>query len=124
MKEVASIIRSKNAGPFEVTFDILFDDTATFERVRASDVLRNEVIMKLYSIKDEATIVTNMYFEAALGWKCTIVRPKGSEQGRFVLEFNSVFDAVLIDDCSIGERDTFGTQQHAPLLDIEVPAVN
>lgn len=124
MKDVASIIRSKNAGPFEITFDILFDDIATFERVRASDVLRNEVIMKLYNIKDEETIVTNMYFEAALGWKCTIIRPKGSEQGRLVLDLYRVCDIILIDDCSIGERDTFGTQQHAPLLDIEVPAVN
>ena len=42
-----------------------------------------------------------MYFEAALAWKCTIRRPWA--QG------------------SVGERDTLGTAQHAPLLGIVVP---
>ncbi|KAJ4861295.1 coA-transferase family III domain-containing protein [Trichoderma breve] len=43
-----------------------------------------------------------MYFKPALAWKCTIKRPWA--QG------------------SVGERDTLGTQQHAPLLQIDVPA--
>ena len=45
-----------------------------------------------------------MYFDPALAWKCTIKRPWA--QG------------------SVGERDTLGTQQHAPLLDIDVPATD
>ena len=49
-------------------------------------------------------IVTLMYFEPALAWKCTLERPW--EQG------------------SVGERDTFGAQQHAPLLGIVVPGIN
>ncbi|KAF5617310.1 Formyl-coenzyme A transferase [Fusarium tjaetaba] len=100
MQELARIIRSKNSGPFEMTFDIMFDDEAVYRRVMDSNVLTNEVIRSLYHVKD-SEILTNMFFEPALAWKCTIKRPWA--QG------------------SVGERDTLGTQQHAPLLGIEVP---
>lgn len=99
--DLAKVVRSKNSGPFELTFDIMFDDVSTFSRVKSANVLTDEVIQKLYHIESE-DIITNMYFEPALAWKCTIKRPW--EQG------------------SIGERDTLGTQQHAPLLYVEVPA--
>lgn len=101
MSELARIIRSKNAGPFELTFDIMFDDEV-YQRVRDAKVLGNETIQRLYSVKDE-DIIVNMFYEPALAWKCTIKRPWA--QG------------------SIGERDTLGTQQHAPLLSIEVPGI-
>ena len=78
----------------------MFDDAAHFRRVRNADLLNNDVICRLYHIKPE-DIVVSMYFEAALAWKCTIRRPWA--QG------------------SVGERDTLGTAQHAPLLGIVVP---
>lgn len=102
MEDLARIIRSKNSGPFELTFDIMFDDEAVYKRVRDANVLTNAVIHSLYHVKDDE-ILTNMFFEPALAWKCTIKRPWA--QG------------------SVGERDTLGTQQHAPLLGIEVPGV-
>lgn len=100
MSSLAQVIRSKNAGPFELTFDIMFDDEIIFQRVRDADVLGNDVIRRLYRVEDK-DIITNMFYTPALAWKCTIKRPWA--QG------------------SVGERDTLGTQQHAPLLDIEVP---
>ncbi|RBA09103.1 hypothetical protein FPRO05_07383 [Fusarium proliferatum] len=100
MEELARIIRSKNSGPFELTFDIMFDDEAVYNRVREANVLTNNVIKSLYRVQDDE-ILTNMFFEPALAWKCTIKRPWA--QG------------------SVGERDTLGTQQHALLLGIEVP---
>ncbi|KAK8104690.1 CaiB/baiF CoA-transferase family protein [Apiospora kogelbergensis] len=100
MEELARIIRSKNSGPFELTFDIMFDDVEVYRRVKDAQILGNEVIKKLYHVTDDE-ILTNMFFEPALAWKCTIKRPWA--QG------------------SVGERDTLGTQQHAPLLGIEVP---
>ncbi|RKL39248.1 hypothetical protein BFJ72_g6720 [Fusarium proliferatum] len=100
MEELARIIRSKNSGPFELTFDIMFDDEAVYNRVREANVLTNDVIKSLYRVQDDE-ILTNMFFEPALAWKCTIKRPWA--QG------------------SVGERDTLGTQQHALLLGIEVP---
>ncbi|KAJ5811679.1 hypothetical protein N7474_007980 [Penicillium riverlandense] len=100
IKDIASIVRSKNSGPFEITLDILFDRAEHFHRVKESGVLNAETIKKLYRALDE-DIITLMFFEPALGWKCTLRRswPQGS----------------------FGERDTFGTQQHAPLLSIPIP---
>ncbi|KAF4867656.1 hypothetical protein CGCSCA1_v013198 [Colletotrichum siamense] len=95
MRDVASVVRSKNSGPFELTFDIMFDDEKHYQRVKRANVLTNETIKTLYQIQDE-DIVVNMYFDPALAWKCTIRRPWA--QG------------------SVGERDTLGTAQHAPLF--------
>ena len=36
LRDVASVIRSKNAGPFELTFDVMFEDPEAYERVKAS----------------------------------------------------------------------------------------
>lgn len=102
LNKIARIIRSKNSGPFELTFDVMFDDPAVYRRVRNADIFTNETIKSLYDVTDDE-ILTNMYFDPALAWKCTIKRPWA--QG------------------SVGERDTLGTQQHAPLLGIRVPAV-
>ena len=44
--ELARLIRSKNAGPFELTFDIMYDDDASFERERASGALSRELIAR------------------------------------------------------------------------------
>ncbi|EJT75687.1 hypothetical protein GGTG_05619 [Gaeumannomyces tritici R3-111a-1] len=98
---LATIIRSKNSGPFELTLDVMFDNEAAYNRVKAANVLTNDMIKSRYRVQDE-DILTNMYFDPALAWKCTIVRPWA--QG------------------SVGERDTLGTQQHAPLLAVRVPA--
>ncbi|KAL7904467.1 CoA-transferase family III domain-containing protein [Trichoderma velutinum] len=101
LSQLARIIRSKNSGPFELTLDVMFDNPSAYHRVKSANLLTNEVIQQLYRVT-ENEIITNMYFEPALAWKCTIKRPWA--QG------------------SVGERDTLGTQQHAPLLLIDVPA--
>ncbi|KAI5927086.1 hypothetical protein F4810DRAFT_429681 [Camillea tinctor] len=103
MMEIASVVRSKNSGPFELTLDIMFDNESSYKRVKAADVLTNEMIKELYQVQDE-DILVNMYFDPAMAWKCTLKRPWA--QG------------------SIGERDTLGTQQHAPLLKVIVPGIN
>lgn len=103
MLEIAKIIRSKNSGPFELTFDIMFDTYEAYERVKNANILTNERVMSLYHLQPE-DIITNMFFEPALAWKCTIRRPW--QQG------------------TVGERDTLGTQQHGPLLTIMVPSVS
>src|ERR1700712_326390 len=101
MMNIAKVIRSKNSGPFELTLDIMFDDHESYERVKKADLLTNSVIKRLYQVEDHEILI-NMYFEPALAWKCTLKRPWA--QGSF------------------GERDTLGTQQHAPLLSLVVPA--
>ncbi len=101
LKELAKVIRSKNAGPYEITFDIMFPDKQTYDKVKNSGVLNEKTICQLYRTTPK-NIVAMLFFEPALAFKFTLKRPERSYQG------------------SIGEHDTFGTQQHAPLLDIEV----
>ena len=101
LKELARIIRSKNSGPYEITFDIMFPNRENYERVKNSGVLCKETICRLYHVQEQ-DIIAHMFFEPALAYKFTLRRSGKRLQG------------------SIGENDTFGTQQHAPLLDLVI----
>jgi hypothetical protein len=97
--ELAQLIRSKNAGPFELTFDVMFDGPAAFERVRSSDALSAQVIARLYGLPVEQ--VRFFVVPQALAFKASIPRPR--------------FQSDLLDS------DNHGGQQYAPLIDIEIP---
>ena len=47
LSSVARIIRSKNAGPFEMTFDVLFSDAKTYQAIKAANILNAKVIANL-----------------------------------------------------------------------------
>ena len=98
LKDIAKACKSKNAGPFHVTLDIMFDDPALFERVRATGVIRPELIARLYHVPVNEVQFTE--YPPALAWKATMARriPSGA----------------------VGDTDVYGAQQHAPLLDIEI----
>src|SRR2546422_606001 len=49
--EFTKLIRSKNAGPFELTFDIMFKDADCFDQVMKSGKLSAEAIAELYKIE-------------------------------------------------------------------------
>jgi hypothetical protein len=49
LANLAGLIGSKNAGPFELTFDIMFEDAATYRRVKASGALTREKIAECYT---------------------------------------------------------------------------
>lgn len=53
---IATIIRSKNSGPFELIFDTIFDGKATYERVKSADILGDGVVCRLVHVKVEDTI--------------------------------------------------------------------
>lgn len=99
LAELARLIRSKNAGPFELTFDIMFDDAATYRRVRESGVLTRERIAACYGV--EPGQVKFFLCDHALAIKASIPRPW--------------FQGDLRDS------DGHGGQQYAPLMDIEIP---
>lgn len=98
--ELAKVIRSKNSGPYELTLDIIFKDRSGYESVVNAKVINEDLIVKLYKIKRE-DIIDIVEFPQALAIKITIVRPRPSG--------------------SMGETDVYGAQQHAPLMDINVP---
>ena len=97
IRDLATIVRSKTAGPFELTLDILFPDRATFERVRDSGALTRAAIAEAYAL-DPADVLSVHFFEPALAFKATLVRPVCSG--------------------SVGDTDVYGAQQHIPLLDL------
>lgn len=100
ISDLALVVRSKNAGPFELTFDIIFKDREAYEQVKKSGVLTKELIARLYNVPVEKVLYF-VEFDAAHAIKATIVRPVPSG--------------------GVGETDVYGAQQHAPLLDIQIP---
>ncbi|MDB5904381.1 MAG: hypothetical protein JWM26_3259 [Betaproteobacteria bacterium] len=99
LAELSRLIRSKNAGPFELTFDIMFDDAETYERVKRSGSLSREVIAQLYSLS--ASDVKFFFCDHARAIKATIPRPYVQGDPR--------------------DSDSHGGQQYAPLMDIQIP---
>jgi len=100
LKDIAKVIRSKNAGPFLITLDIIFADSDTYERVKASHVLNKEYVARLYGVSADHFV---SYHEFDAGNAIKITFRRDTRQG------------------SIGETDVYGAQQHAPLLDIRIP---
>ena len=101
LSDYAKVIRSKNAGPFELTFDIMFDDVAKYETVKAAAVINAARIAEAYQIRVDDVLVCRPY-DAAVAFKITIRRPTGSGD--------------------IEDRDVYGCQQHVPLTRIVIPA--
>ena len=99
LRDYASIIRSKNAGPYRLTFDILFRDEAGFRAVCRSNAVTKESIARLYGVPlDQVSSLFVIPTGRAI--KVTLRRPIG--QGEF------------------GDSDIYGC--HAPLLDLRIPA--
>jgi len=97
--DLASTIRSKNAGVNQITFDIIFPDRKTYERAVRSGAITRDSIAKLYKIP-ESRISDFVTFEVGNAIKFTIyrLRPSGSP----------------------GDWDILGCQQYGPLLDLEI----
>jgi len=100
LADLAKVIRSKNAGPFELTFDVLFDSEEAYVRVVDSGRLRADHFAAIYGIAP-GDVLSVVEFAPALAIKITIRRALGSGD--------------------LGETDVYGAQQHAPLLDVEIP---
>lgn len=97
--ELARLIRSKNAGPFVLTFDVMFADEPTYRRVVAAQVVTRERVAALYRLSPEHVSV----FEHAAAYAIKITIPRPVPQG------------------DRDDGDLFGGQQHAPLVDLPVP---
>jgi hypothetical protein len=100
LRQVALVIRSKNAGPFELTLDVLFGDEALYRRVRDASVFTAASIAALYHVPISAVLKV-VHYDPALAVKMTLARPLASG--------------------ALGESDVYGAQQHAPLLDLDIP---
>jgi Domain of unknown function (DUF4387) len=97
--EIAQVCKSKNAGPFELTIDVVFGSREMYDRVKATGVLNAALIARLYGISENQVLFTP--YPAGNAFKATIPRriPSGD----------------------VGDTDIYGAQQHAPLLDVDIP---
>lgn len=98
LRALAKVLRSKNAGPFCLTFDVAFADAATFNRVVQQKIITRSRMAQLYKVPEAH--VTVVEHPASMAIKATIDRPVPS--GNFE------------------DSDVLGAQQHAPLLDLLV----
>ncbi|MGH9245453.1 MAG: DUF4387 domain-containing protein [Acidimicrobiales bacterium] len=100
LRDLATTIRSKNAGVDHITFDVIFRDEASFRRTVGSGVLTPATVATLFGV-EPGRVERFVVFEPANAIKFTIRRrrPAGSP----------------------GEPDPFGSQSYPPLFDVEVP---
>ncbi len=102
LQEIAKVIRSKNAGALLLTLDVMFDNEDAYQRVCDSGVLNPRTISSLYNVSDNQVEITP--FDVALAIKITLPRaiPSGSP----------------------GDSDVYGAQQHAPLMELQIPSLS
>ena len=98
LSTLAHVIRSKNAGPTQLTIDVFFNDAQAYARCAASVRLSGAAIADLYDC--DAAQVQRHVLPAILAMKFTL--PRHIRAG------------------DPGDGDVYGAQQHAPLLGIQV----
>lgn len=96
--DTASVIRSKNAGPLTISFDLMFPNEAAFGQAAASPSLEPAGLAGVFDRPAEVIKVT--HYASALAIKIAMPR--------------------LIVSGSPGDRDVYGAQQHLPLLAVEL----
>ena len=94
--DYAKILRSKNAGPLYITFDLIFHDLADMQYV--AQRLTKANIAKAYTVaEDKIDIIA---YEVVNSIKITF--PRKNISG------------------SLNDTDIYGCQQHVPLSNIEI----
>jgi len=100
LESYASVLRSKNAGPFYTTIDVFFDDPEAFEMIRAGGYLTVAAVASACGLAEEE--VYGIYWEEhAFGVKVTIRKRLPTD--------------------STASTDIMGAHQHLPLAAMEIP---
>ena len=94
--DYTKILRSKNAGPLFITFDLIFNNNQ--DMLYVSERLTKEQISKAYSVPEEKIDV--IVYSVVNSIKITF--PRKNISG------------------SLGDTDIYGCQQHVPLSNIEI----
>lgn len=96
---LAQLIRSKNAGPWNLTVDIMFPDAKTYQHVVDANVLTAEVASDAFKVAADKISIYHYYPANAI----KISFPRRLPNGHPL------------------DRDVFGGQQFAPIYSLEVP---
>jgi hypothetical protein len=97
LSDLCTILRTKNAGPFLFTLDIVFAKTAVYEVVKARRLLTRERIAEAYGVLPESVTVFES-FDNINAFKATIRRNRVSG--------------------SPGDSDVYAKNQEVPALTI------
>lgn len=104
LSDVCRVLRSKNAGPFEITLDAIFFSKAAYQSVKTSGLLSKERVAKAVGVS-EKDIIWMGFSEPALAFKVTIPRYRAGKMraaGGFM------------------ENDVHGSQQHMGLASMKL----
>ena len=96
--DMAKVIRTKNAGPFTLTLDLIFTRAVDYDKVLSSPGFNEGKIAALYQAAPGTVKIHP--FRRILAIKVTMPRPVSSG--------------------APGDRDVYGSQQHFPLAQIEI----
>src|SRR3546814_19472641 len=99
IQDIAQVCRSKNAGAFDLTIDVAFDDPAMFEKVKATGVLCPALFAKLYGVEESQVLFT----VSDPGYAFTATMPRLRSAG------------------AIGTTDVYGPQPTPPVPDVDTP---
>lgn len=108
LADLCQVMRSKNAGPFEITLDAVFLSNEEFEYVKNSNILTRTNVASALDIEPD-DIIWMGFFEPASAFKVTIPRVRGGKRtsaGGFM------------------ENDVHGSQEHIGLATLELPKNN
>jgi len=96
LSALAGVIRSKNAGPTQLTIDIFFHDAPAYARAAAGAALSESAVAALYRL--DTAQVQRYLLPGIQAMKFTLPR--------------------RICAGNPGDGDVYGAQQHAPLLGV------
>jgi hypothetical protein len=99
--DVTSMIRSKNAGPFWLTIDVIFRDADDYRRWADDEQLSAASIATRYGRRQDEIHRHDLPAAFALKFSFARRHPSGSPL----------------------DSDVFGCQQHAPVAEIELSSV-
>jgi hypothetical protein len=101
LEDLCAVLRSKNAGPFLITVDMIFKDPAAYRAVSSGRLITEGLVAERYRIPVE-DVVRVEYIDALNAVKASYKRrvPAGAA----------------------GDPDCYGMNQEAPMLDVSFPA--
>ncbi|RBQ79551.1 hypothetical protein FVER14953_11950 [Fusarium verticillioides] len=105
LSDLCRIVRSKNAGPYEITIDAMFASTEAYEAIKSSDLLSASNVAKAIGVSEQ-DIIWIGFFDPAISFKVTIPRIRSGKKksaGGFM------------------ENDIHGSQEHMGLASLKLP---
>jgi hypothetical protein len=94
-----TVIRSKQAGPYRLTLDLLFRSNEAYLRVKESGKVTKELVASLYRLSVDQVLEIIFYDP---GWAVKVVLIRQKVAG------------------APGDGDMYGCQQHVPLLSLRL----